>query len=264
MLKYLLKYDLKYIFKFIIIFYSLAFFFGTLARIFLSVENSLVMEIIGKICSGTAISMMFSILINNLMRLWVRFKQNLYGDESYLTHTLPVKKQTLYMSKIITAVISVFVSVIVIALTLYITYYSKENIEFIKNLLLPFADIYESSVLKILLAFFVVFFLEFANILQAGFTGIILGHKIMDTAKTGFSVIFGFLVYIATQVFSVVVMLIFGLFNENFMNLFITKNAIDIPTVKEVVYLAIAVYSISLIVIYFINQYLFKKGVNVD
>lgn len=263
MLKYLLKYDLKYIFKFIIIFYSLALFFGTLSRIFLSIENSLVMEIIGRICSGTAISMMFSILINNLMRLWVRFKQNLYGDESYLTHTLPVKKQTLYMSKIITAVISVFVSVIVIALTLYITYYSKENIEFLKNLILPFADIYGSSVLKIILAFLVVFFLEFANILQAGFTGIILGHK-MNSAKTGFSVIYGFLVYIATQVFAVVVMLIFGLFNDDFMNLFVTKSAIDIGAVKAVVWLAIAVYSISLIIIYFVNQFLFKKGVNVD
>ena len=263
MLKYLLKYDLKYIFKFIIIFYSLALFFGTLSRIFLSIENSLVMEIIGRICSCTAISMMFSILINNLMRLWVRFKQNLYGDESYLTHTLPVKKQTLYMSKIITAVISVFVSVIVIALTLYITYYSKENIEFLKNLILPFADIYGSSVLKIILAFLVVFFLEFANILQAGFTGIILGHK-MNSAKTGFSVIYGFLVYIATQVFAVVVMLIFGLFNDDFMNLFVTKSAIDIGAVKAVVWLAIAVYSISLIIIYFVNQFLFKKGVNVD
>lgn len=263
MLKYLLKYDLKYIFKFIIIFYSLALFFGTLSRIFLSIENSLATVIIGEICRGAAISMMFSILINTLMRLWVRFKQNLYGDESYLTHTLPVKKETLYMSKILTAVISVFVSVIVIALTLYITYYSKENIEFIKNLILPFADIYESSILKILLAFFAVFFLEFANILQAGFTGIILGHK-MYTAKTGFSVLYGFLVYMATQVFSIAVMLIFAFFNDNFMNLFVTENAIDIPTVKAVVYLSIVVYSISLIVIYFINQYLFRKGVNVD
>ncbi len=263
MLKHLLKYDLKYIFKFIVIFYSLALFFGTLGRLFSSVENSLAMEIIGSICSGAAISMMFSILINNLMRLWVRFKQNLYGDESYLTHTLPVKKQTLYLSKIITAVISVFVSVLVIALTLYITYYSKENIELIKNLILPFANIYKSSVLKVVLAFLVVFFLEFANILQAGFTGIILGHK-MDSAKTGFSVIYGFLVYMSTQIFAIAVMLIFALFNDNFMNLFVTKSAIDIATVKLVVYLAIAIYSVSLIVIYFINQHLFKKGVNID
>ncbi len=263
MLKYLLKYDLKYIFKLIVIFYSLALFFGALTRVFLSVENSLAIEIIGRICSGTAISMMFSILINTLMRLWVRFKQNLYGDESYLTHTLPVKKQTLYLSKIITAVISVFISVIVITLTLFIAYYSKENFEFIKNLILPFADIYESSVLGIILAFLVVFFLEFANILQAGFTGIILGHK-MSSSKTGFSVLYGFLVYIATQVFAVVALFACALFNDNFMNLFVTQNAIDIPTIKTVVWLSIAVYSISLIVVYFINQYLFKKGVNVD
>lgn len=263
MLKYLLKYDLKYVFKFIIIFYSLALFFGTLGRVFSSVENSLVMEIIGSICSGAAISMMFSILINNLMRLWVRFKQNLYGDESYLTHTLPVKKETLYMSKIITAIISVFVSTVVIVITLYITYYSKENIEFIKNLILPFANVYKSSVLKVVLAFLIVFFLEFANILQAGFTGIILGHK-MDSAKTGYSVFFGFLVYMATQVFVIVVMLIFALFNDNIMNLFVTKSMVDIGTVKSVVYLSMIIYSASLIIIYFINQSLFKKGVNVD
>jgi hypothetical protein len=263
MLKYLLKYDLKYIFKLIVVFYSLALFFGALARVFLSVENSLAMEIIGRICSGTAISMMFSILINTLMRLWVRFKQNFYGDESYLTHTLPVKKQTLYLSKIITSAVSVFVGVLVIAVTLFIAYYSKENIELLKNLILPLANIYESSVLKVILAFLVVFFLEFANILQAGLTGIILGHK-MSSAKTGFSVLYGFLVYMATQVFSVVVLLIFGLFNDNFMNLFVTQNAIDIPTIKAVVWLSIAVYSICLIVIYFVNQHLFKKGVNVD
>lgn len=263
MLKYLLKYDLKNIFKFLIIFYSLALFFGTLGRLFSGVENSLAMEIIGSICSGAAISMMFSILINNLMRLWVRFKQNLYGDEAYLTHTLPVKKQTLYLSKIITAVVSVFVSVIVIALTLFITYYSKGNIEFIKNLLLPFANVYESSVLKVVLAFLVIFFLEFANILQAGFTGIILGHK-MNSAKTGFSVLYGFLVYMATQTFAILVLLFVGLFNKDFMNLFVTNSAIDIDAIKVVVWLSIAIYSICLIVIYFLNQQLFKKGVNVD
>lgn len=263
MLKYLLKYDLKNIFKFLMIFYSLALFFGTLGRLFSGVENSLAMEIIGSICSGAAISMMFSILINNLMRLWVRFKQNLYGDEAYLTHTLPVKKQTLYLSKIITAVISVFVSVIVIALTLFITYYSKGNIEFIKNLLLPFANVYESSVLKVVLAFLVIFFLEFANILQAGFTGIILGHK-MNSAKTGFSVLYGFLVYMATQAFAILVLLFVGLFNKDFMNLFVTNSAIDIDAIKVVVWLAMAIYSICLIVIYFVNQHLFKKGVNVD
>ena len=83
MLKKLLKYDLKDIFKLLIVFYILALFFGGMTRLFLSIENSVIMNIIGQVCSGACIAMMFNILINNLMRLWVRFKQNLYGDESY-------------------------------------------------------------------------------------------------------------------------------------------------------------------------------------
>ena len=107
MLKKLLKYDLENIFKFLIIFYSLALFFAILTRIFFSIDNSLVMNLLGHVTSGTAISMMCSIVINNLMRLWVRFKSNFYGDESYLTHTLPVDKKTLYLSKTLSSILTI-------------------------------------------------------------------------------------------------------------------------------------------------------------
>ena len=162
MLKKLLKYDLESIYKFLIIFYSLALFFAVLTRMFLGIENSFIMKIIGQICSGASISMIVSILINNLMRLWVRFKNNFYGDESYLTHTLPVTKKTLYLSKVITAILSLFTSILVISLTLFIAYYSKENIETLKNLLLPLANAYQSTIIKIILAFLFIFFLEFS------------------------------------------------------------------------------------------------------
>ena len=96
MLRKLLKYELKSIFKFLIIFYVLAIFFSILTRIFFSFENSLMLEILAEIAQGAAISMMCSTLINNIMRLWVRFKSHYYGDESYLTHTLPIEKSTHY------------------------------------------------------------------------------------------------------------------------------------------------------------------------
>ena len=140
MLKKLLKYDLQNIYKVLIVFYSLSLFFGVLTRIFFGIENSFIMNIIGQICSGTVIAMIFNILINNLMRLWHRFKSNFYGDESYLTHTLPVDKKTLYLSKFLASIITLFSSVVVIGITLFIAYYSKENIEVIKNLLLPLCD----------------------------------------------------------------------------------------------------------------------------
>ena len=114
MLGKLLKYDLKWVYKLIIIFYILAFTFSVIGRAFSTIENSLVFNIVAQIAFGTAISMMVSSLINTLMRLWVRFNRNVYKDESYLTHTLPVKKQEIFTSKVITGVVSIFTSMVVI------------------------------------------------------------------------------------------------------------------------------------------------------
>ncbi len=263
MLKKLLRYDLENVFKVLIIFYVLALFFGVLTRIFLNIENSFIMNLIGQICSGSAISMIVSILINNLMRLWVRFKNNFYGDESYLTHTLPVEKKTLYLSKVLAAIITLFTSVLIIGLTLFIAYYSKANILTLKNILLPIANAYGSTIIKLLLALLFVFFIEFANMLQSGYTGMILGHK-MNNTKIGFSVLFGFGAYIITQIFAVLMLFLTALFNKDIMNLFFTNEIINTEMIKIIIYLAIIIYIITFIVGYIVNLKMFQKGVNVD
>ncbi|MBE6139519.1 MAG: hypothetical protein E7174_03385 [Firmicutes bacterium] len=263
MLKKLLKYDLQNIYKALIIFYSLSLFFGILTRIFLNIENSFIMNIIGQVCSGITISMIFNILINNLMRLWVRFKNNFYGDESYLTHTLPIDKKTLYLSKILTSIITLFSSVLVIGITLFIAYYSKENIEVIKNLLLPLATIYESTVITIVLAFIFVCFLEIMNMLQSGYVGIVLGHK-KNNNKMVFSVLSGFGIYLLTQIFTVLVVFVVALFNKDLMNLFYTMDSLSVSTIKLCIYLAIVIYTLNIFILYFVNSKLFSKGVNVD
>ena len=127
MLKKLLKYDLKNVYKVLVVFYLLLFFFAVLTRLFLYVDNSFIFEIIGKICSGTTIAMFFNIIINNMMRLWVRFKTNFYSDESYLTHTLPVDKKTLYLSKTLTSIITLITSALVICLSAIYFYKGNRN-----------------------------------------------------------------------------------------------------------------------------------------
>ena len=263
MLKKLLKYDLKNIFKVLIIFYILAIFFGALTRVFFSFENSLVIRIVGEITQGAAISMICSTLINNILRMWARFKGNFYGDESYLTHTLPVKKETHYLSKIVTTAITLFVSFTVICLVLFIAYYSKENLTFFKNLLLPMAEAYDSTILVIIALFVFVLFLELLNILQCGFTGIILGHR-MNNAKIGFTVLFGALAFMISQTIIIMILFSIAIFNKDFMNLFITNNVLTIQTIKSMIYISISCYTLISVLICFINIKLFKKGVNVD
>ncbi len=263
MLKNLLRYDLESIFKRLIIFYSLGIVFALFARVFFSFENSLVLNVIAQICSGATISMMCSILINNLMLNWVRFRSNFFGDESYLTHTLPVKKSTHYLSKILTAVITLFTSFGLIALILFTAYYSKENLLIFKNVLLPLANTYDSTILGFISALLVLLFLEFLNILQCGCTGIILGHK-MNNSKIGLSVVFGFIAFVISQNICVIMLFILALFNPDFMNLFVTKTVLGVDTIKTIICFGMATYSLISIVLCLINIRLFKKGVNVD
>ena len=263
MLKKLLKYDLKNAYKGLIIFYSLSLFFAVLSRIFLSIENSFIMDIIGKICSGATISMIFNILINNLIRLWVRFKNNFYGDESYLTHTLPVGKKTLYLSKTLTSIITLFSSMLIIALSLFIAFYSKENINLIKNLLLPLTTVFDSTIVIIIAAFIFICFLEIMNMLQSGYVGIVLGHR-KNNNKMLFSFLFGFIAYIVTQVMALIIVFVVALFNKDLMNLFYTMDSLNIDTIKLCIYLSIMVYTFNIFALYYINSRLFNKGINVD
>jgi len=263
MLKKLIKYDLVSIFKFLLIFYSLAIVFSILTRMFFAIEDSTMMNIIAHICSGATISMIANILINNIMRLWIRFKQNLYGDESYLTHTLPVNKNTLYLSKILTSIITLFTSFLVIGITIFIAYYSKEFVELIKNILLPMLNIPTNTIIRILLIIILILFLEIINILQAGYTGIIIGHK-KSQNKVVYSVLFGFITYTFTQIFALVIIFITALFNKGLMDLFVTNTIIDTELLKLMLYIASIIYMISILIINILNVKLFQKGVNVD
>ncbi|MCI9084581.1 MAG: hypothetical protein HFH46_03060, partial [Bacilli bacterium] len=172
-------------------------------------------------------------------------------------------KKILNSSKIITTIVSLFISTLVIALTLFIAYYSKENIEILKNFLLPIATAYGSTIIKIVLAFLFILFLQFANTVQCGFTGIILGHK-MNQTKVGFSVIWGFVMYMVTQLFAIFITFITALFNKDLMNLFFTNQIIDVEIVKVTIYLSIIIYAFTLIIGYFVNIKLLKQGINVE
>lgn len=263
MLRKLLKYDLKWTFKFLSIFYALALIFALLTRIFLRIDNSLIMEIIGQICSGATISMIFSIIMNNSLRLWMKFKQNLYGDESYLTHTLPAQKKTLYLSKILNAIISLFASILFIAVMIYIAYYSKENFDFLKSFLQPLLNAFDVSLLGLLLILLFILFLEFINILQCGFAGIIIGHR-FASYKSGLSVLFGFISFTVSQLFVLAVFFIFALFNSELMNLFFTNHTVSFAVLKSTFFICMAIYCVVAIIGFAINVKLLNKGVNVD
>ena len=146
MLGKLLKYDLKWCFKPLLVFYMLAIFFSIIVRIVESFEQSLIILIIDKVCCGIVIAMLVNILINCFMRNWARFVKNIYKDEAYLTHTLPISKSEIYLSKILTAIITLLTSFVVVVICLAISCLNKETYVMLKESLEQSAIYLNSSV----------------------------------------------------------------------------------------------------------------------
>ena len=263
MLGKLLKYDLKWVYKLIVIFYCLAFIFSVIGRAFSTNENSLIFEVVSQIAFGTAISMMVSSLINTLMRTWVRFIRNIYKDESYLTHTLPVKKQEIFASKVITGVVSIFTAMLVIIICLFICYYSEANMQALKGLLEIAASTYNTTVLNLLLLVAVVIFLEIVYALLIGYVGIILGHK-SNKNRVARSIVIGFILYLVLQTLTLGLIAFYGIFNPDVMNLINTTDIVNIEAIKSVMYAGIGIYVVYIVILYFLGKKELNKGVNVE
>ena len=263
MLNKLLKYDLKYMFKNMIIFYILAIFFSITTRILSTLNPSVILSILKGISTGCMISMLANIIINVMMRSWVRFKDSIYKDEAYLTHTLPVTKNDIYNSKFIESLIFFIISFIIVIIGLFIAYYNKDNWLLLKGLINNITTGLNFNTALFIISFISVIFLEIFNAIQCGFLGIILGYK-KNNNKIAYSVLFGFITYLLSQSVVLLMTYIIGLFNPSIMNLFKSNILLDTSSLKLLILLAIILYIIIITLINILCKKIFNKGVNIE
>lgn len=263
MLKKLFKYDAKNLYKFLIIFYALTIFFSITTRIFLEMKSTFMINLIANISKGFMYSMMASSLINTIMRSWVRFKETIYGDESYLTHTLPITKNTIFNSKYLLSLVSLLSTFLVIITGLLIAFYTPERIVLLKDYILNLSNSLNANVTIIIISILFILFLEIMCGMSSGLLGIILGHK-KQNKKVGYSVLDGFLAYMVTQIISVLFLAISGTFNKEILDLFTTNNIPSIHALQLVLITGTLAYLIINASLYIISTKLLKKGVNVE
>ena len=263
MLAKLLKYDLKYMIKNMSVFYILALFFSITTRILSSLDETVMVKIITGISTGCLFAMLANILINVMMRSWVRFRESIYKDEAYLTHTLPVTKNNIYNSKFIQTLIFYTISFIAIIVCLFITYYTKDRWELLKVAIDKITTGLDMNTWFFVIGMLLVVFLEYFNAIQCGFLGMILGHR-RNNGKIGFSVIFGFLAYLISQ--SIVLLLVFvvGLFNSGIMSLFRNEPLMDTSALKLLIILSSILYIVMIYIMSIVCKKVFNKGVNIE
>ena len=263
MLGKLLKYDLKYMLKNMSVFYILAIFFAITTRILLTIEQSFMIGIIEKISAGCLYAMIANIVINVMMRSWVRFRDSIYKDESYLTHTLPVSKKDIYNSKIIQTFIFFILSFVLAIACIFIAYYTKDWWEWVKHLVKSITTGLDFNAVLFVSGFIVVAFLEIFNAIQCGFLGIILGYRRNNT-KLGFSVLFGFIAYLLTQSMVLFSVYVVGLFDSSVMDLFNNQVILNTSGLKILFIAAIILYLIIIYIMSILCKAILKKGVNVE
>lgn len=263
MLKKLLKYDLKYLYKTLSLFYLIAFIFAIFTAIFKAIDGGFIFEILSFTTSFITVLMVILIVGYNLLKLWVKFLNSLFKDESYLTHTLPASKKAIFTSKFASTLITLTTSFIVVFVTLFIAFYSRDMLEFLKTSLDGLTDIYNSSALLFILLLSIIFFLEVVATVMAGYTGILLGHR-CNSNKLAMSIVIG---YIISMVFSLIMLaLIFvaGFFIRDIMDLFLSDETPTIETIKLFLQMGFGIYIFEIVVYYIIDLHILKKGINVE
>ena len=264
MLNKLLKYDLKYMLKNMSIFYILSIFFAITTRILFNLDGSVINNIISQISVGCMFAMIANTLINTIMRSWIRFRDSLYKDEAYLTHTLPVTKNEIYNSKFIQTLVFFFISFIVIIISLFIAYYNKDNWLAITNYIKTITTGLNMSTSFFITMFIIIIFLEIFNAIQCGFLGIIIGYK-MNNGKIGYSVLFGFISYLLAQSIILLLVFIYGLFDSTVMELFKTATInIDVKAFKTLAVLSSLLYIVIIFIMSIICKKELNKGLNIE
>ncbi len=261
MIKKLFKYDFKNMTKTLKWFYLIAISVAILTRIVMIGKKIQIIFIIGQILMGCTYSAVANVLINMFIHIPTYLNRNFYKDESYLTHTLPISKNKLFLSKCLSGLLVLVISVIVCVISLLIVLINKEFITGIKAILDMVVVDFNMPAWLMLSLFVILILAEFGTLTSMGFTAIIKGNTYNH--KRGIKGVIWFLIYyIGSTFITLIISIIIFALTGDVNSLFAEK--MPQTTLLGLLIISTVLYVTYMFVHYFIANKLFNKGVNVD
>lgn len=261
MIKKLYKRDLDRMTKSVRWFFLVSISLALITKLISLGDSIQAIKILGMVFQGITYSAVANVLINTFTNILVYFNQNFYKDESYLTHTLPVTKKQLIISKYLSSLTVIVASFIVMIVSLGLVLYSKELFTIIKLSLSALLGGFNMSVGVFIMLIVFVLFIQVTMLIVMVFSAIVKGNSYNH--KKGIKGVSWFIAYyfgsmIVAIISIVLVFAISGNLSELSAEAMKASSLITILVTGLLVYLCLAVY-------YLIFCYkLFKKGVNVD
>lgn len=262
MLTKLFKYDMKFLGKFMIPFLAITIITSCLSRIMLEMSSS---YFVFKILYWTFVIIANTLIINSIfqivIRIIMRFKSQLYGDESYLIHTLPVKRSDIVLSKIVSGSLWIFITLLVAFLCIYIEY-MLGNMTNIMNGVKMFATTYQMNVgwMIVLFIMYILFIVEW--FLCMLLFSIELGHR-KSERKGLWSFFYACIFFVATVLINLIGVFGFSLFNPEMLTVFKT-NEMPATVLQPFFITFVILYFIYMIVYFILSLRGINKHLNVD
>ena len=261
MIKNLMKYDIKKMLRIVIYIDACAILLAALTRLVGIWDNIQLIYIIKQFFQGFAYSAIASVLINTFIHILAVFITNFYKDESYLTHTLPVTKSQLLISKYLSALISVVSSVAVCFVSLFIMLYSKGFVEGFKMFIKTAVSDFNVPVGFFIFMLVYIVFAQLSSIMSMTFSAVIKANCYNSGRKIkGLLWFFAYYSLTALAVFAIcaIVFLVRGNIGE------LLAEKMSQSAFMSVIIIGAVMYTASAVFFYFFSDRMFKKGVNVD
>lgn len=255
MLGKLIKYDLKFVYKQLIIFYIIILCLAVIARLTANIEDNFLIKFLHEFTQGAALGFSFGMVINASMRMWAKYKYSMYGDQSYLTHTLPLTRRTIWTAKFFAGIAIITLSLVLFIIALLIMFLSQSFIDvFIEH---------GGTMWLLVFAFVLTIFGQFCYIMQCGLVGITFGH-LFSSSRMPLSVVFGIAMYIIGGLIILGVCFLWGNFDPTIQNILLTGDMSNPDNIAKLIAGIGTMYLILIVGTYFLNYALLQRGVNVD
>ena len=131
MLTKVLKYDLKLTYKTLAGFYAVLMIFAYAAGDERFFNGSYFSRFIEELLKLSTAALITATVVMSLWIVFQRFAENLYGNESYFTHTLPVSRTTVYVSKFLSLLTVLLTSAAVCMAAYFLALECQSKFQFI-------------------------------------------------------------------------------------------------------------------------------------
>jgi len=259
MLGKLIKYDFKFLFKTILPLFVVTPILALFCRLFSKIGDnlSLLNVPIKLIMVLSVLFIIFLPFVTFIIGI-IKFYNSMINDEGYLTHTLPVKKSNIILSKIFTSTVTLFLSIIISIACIFIAFnIGNDIIKTIKDII---ESVYKED--KLLLFLFPVTMLAgYIVDLMMVYAAMSLGQK--HESKKLFAVVYFLALYGINQVVMSIVIYAPALVIPNYIERM--EDTTNITGYLDYMLSIVCIVYIVLAVVYFgiINHFMSKK-LNLD